>query len=65
MKTRCERKLFLNDKNNYMNLLTFLPMNKNETKMLGRDDLGRDSFRTNQLHMRTYEPVGHKLKCTC
>ncbi len=41
-----ERKLFLNDKNYDENLLTYSSMNKNETKMLGRDDLERDSIRT-------------------
>uniref|UniRef100_A0A673K9Z8 Nucleolar protein 10 n=1 Tax=Sinocyclocheilus rhinocerous TaxID=307959 RepID=A0A673K9Z8_9TELE len=45
-----ELKLSLNDKNYDVNLLTFSSTNKNETKMLGRrDDLGRDSFRTNLL----------------
>ncbi len=37
-----ELKLVLNDKNYDANLLTFSSTNKNETKMLGRDDLGRD-----------------------
>ncbi len=41
-----ERKLFLNDKNYDENLLTYSSTNKNETKMLGRDDLERDSIRT-------------------
>uniref|UniRef100_A0A672R7Z4 Nucleolar protein 10-like n=1 Tax=Sinocyclocheilus grahami TaxID=75366 RepID=A0A672R7Z4_SINGR len=44
-----ELKLSLNDKNYDVNLLTFSSKNKNEMKMLGRDDLGRDSFRTNLL----------------
>ncbi len=43
-----ERKLFLNDKNYDVNILTFSSVNKNETKILGRDDLGRDSFRKNE-----------------
>ncbi len=39
-----EWKLFLNDMNYDVKLLIFLSTNKNESKMLGRDDLGRDSF---------------------
>ncbi len=35
---------FLNDKHYDVNLLTFSSENKNETEMLGRGDLGRDSF---------------------
>ncbi len=44
-------KLFLNDKNYDINLLTFLSTNINESKMSGRDDLGRDSFRKNPLNL--------------
>ncbi len=38
-----------NDNNYDENLLTLSSKNKNGTKMLGRDNLGRDSIRTNLL----------------
>ncbi len=51
----------MNDKNYDENLLTFLSTNKNETKMFGRDSLGRDPVKSQKSMIKTESKFASKV----